>query len=243
MERRKPDEAVISRIRMNYLFSVLGEAEFRRCLERLEVRGYAPGEIIFHQGEHASHFFMVIDGMVRLFRASQSGEEKVIDLIQPGELFAEAVFFMGGQYPVHAAAIEQVSLASIAFDDFNDCLRSNISLAFRMMGGMSRRIHDLVNEIDRLTLGTACQRLACYLLDLVREERSEQEITVFLNAPKHIIASRIGVKPETLSRLFSRLKDEGMLEVHGHKLVLRDVDKLRNFRAEGFGEGLKDTIT
>ena len=102
-----------------------------------------------------------------------------------------------------------------------------------MMGSMSRRIHALINEIDRLTLSTACQRLAFYLLDQAETGHPRKDPIIQLNAPKHVIASRIGVKPETLSRILSRLKEEGIVEESDHRLTVLDVGKLSTFRLEG----------
>lgn len=234
MERLKPDTDIVDKIRTNYIFSEMTDAELQLCLQHLDVTTYAPGEIIFQQGAHATRFFIVCEGVVQLFRVSPMGDKKVIEIIKSGDSFAEAVFFMGGNYPVHAMAVDHVKLAGIAFQDFNGCLVNNVSLAFRMMGGMSRRIHGLVNEIDRLTMGTACQRLAFYLLDQVQANQAGNGSTVQLNAPKHMIASRIGVKPETLSRILSRLKEEGIVEESGHMLTVLDVEKLNAFRMEGF---------
>lgn len=232
MERHKPAPDIIGRIRANYIFSEMTEAELAQCLRHLEVTSYAPGEIIFQQNVHATRFFIVCEGVVQLFRTSPMGDKKVIEIVKTGNSFAEAVFFMGGNYPVHAMAVDHVRLAGIAFEDFNNCLVNNISLAFRMMGGMSRRIHGLVNEIDRLTLGTACQRLAFFLLE--QAQASGGESTVQLDAPKHVIASRIGIKPETLSRILTRFKEEGIVEESGHRLTVLDLKKLHAFEMEGF---------
>lgn len=237
MERLKSDPLVINRIRANYIFSEMTDAELQQCLTHLDVTAYAPGEIIFQQGAQASRFFIVCEGVVQLFRTSPMGDKKVIDIVKAGDSFAEAVFFMGGNYPVHAMAVDHVKLAGIAFQDFNACLANNVGLAFRMMGGMSRRIHALVNEIDRLTLGTACQRLAYFLLEQAQAESGGRESTVRLDAPKHVIASRIGIKPETLSRILSRFKEEGIVEESGHLLTVLDVKKLHAFQAEGFKGG------
>lgn len=234
MERFKSDPDIISRIRANYIFAEMTDAELQLCLKHLEITAYAPGEIVFQQGAHATRFFIVCDGVVQLFRTSPMGDKKVIEIVKTGDSFAEAVFFMGGNYPVHAMAVDHAKLAGIAFQDFNGCLVNNVNLAFRMMGGMSRRIHGLVNEIDRLTMGTACQRLAFFLLEQAQAERTGNESTVQLNAPKHVIASRIGVKPETLSRILTRLKEEGIVEESGHMLTVLDVEKLSAFRMEGF---------
>lgn len=234
MERLKPDPEVIKKIRNNYIFSEMNEDEYRLCTEHMEATAYTPGEIIFQQGSHAARFFVVYEGVVQLFRTSPTGDKKVIDIVKTGDSFAEAVFFMGGNYPVHAMAVDHVKLAGISFQDFNACLAKDCNLAFRMMGSMSRRIHGLVNEIDRLTLGTACQRLAFYILDQTQDIQTGGSNAIQLNAPKHVIASRIGVKPETLSRILTRLKDEGIVEEAGHVLTVLDKDKLNTFRLEGF---------
>lgn len=233
MERFKSTPEIIDRIRANYIFSEMTDAELQLSLKHLEITAYAPGEIVFQQGAHATRFFIVCEGVVQLFRISPMGDKKVIEIVKTGDSFAEAVFFMGGNYPVHAMAVDHAKLAGIAFQDFNNCLVNNISLAFRMMGGMSRRIHGLVNEIDRLTLGTACQRLAFFLLEQGQAVRTGNESTIQLDAPKHVIASRIGIKPETLSRILSRLKEEGIVEESGHILTVLDVNKLNAFQSEG----------
>lgn len=225
MENRPLDELVLHQIRQNYLFSQLTPDELATVLRHAESRQVAPGEPIFRQGENASHFYLAVSGQVRLYRISPAGEEKVIDLIRAGGLFAEAVSFMGGRYPVNAAAIDHARLVSFAFDDLNRALHDSPGLAFRMMGGMAMRIHGLVNEIDHLASGSAGQRLVYYLLDLLRDAPDAPRI--HLRAPKNVIASRIGIKPETFSRLLARLKEAGILDVHEEWLTVHDEARLR----------------
>lgn len=225
MDNRPLDELTRLQVVQNYLFSQLTPEELATVLAHAEARQFAPGEAVFRQGDVATHFFLVTSGQVRLYRISPTGEEKVIDLIRPGSLFAEAVSFMGGRYPVHAAAVDQVRLAGFAFEDLNRALHHSPGLAFRMMGGMAMRIHALVNEIDHLACGSAGQRLVYYLLDLLRDAPDPQRI--HLRAPKNVIASRIGVKPETLSRLLARLKESGILEVRDEWLTVHDEARLK----------------
>ncbi len=225
MENHPLDELTRLQVVRNYLFAHLTPDELAVVLRQAEARQFAPGEGVFRQGENAAHFFLVTSGQVRLYRISPTGEEKVIDLIRPGNLFAEAVSFMGGRYPVHAAAVDQVRLASFAFDDLNRALHDSPGLAFRMMGGMAMRIHGLVNEIDHLACGSAGQRLVYYLLDLLRDAPDPKRI--HLRVPKNVVASRVGVKPETLSRLLARLKESGILEVRDEWLIVHDETRLK----------------
>ncbi|MEW6120693.1 MAG: Crp/Fnr family transcriptional regulator [Pseudomonadota bacterium] len=225
MENRPLDELTRLQVVQNYLFSQLTSDELATVLRQAEARQLGPGDIVFRQGEHAMHFFLVTSGQVRLYRISPTGEEKVIELIRPGSLFAEAVSFMGGRYPVNASAVDQVRLVSFAFEDLNRALHDSPGLAFRMMGGMAVRIHGLVNEIDHLACGSAGQRLVYYLLDLLRDAPDPRRI--HLRVPKNVIASRVGVKPETLSRLLARMKESGILEVHDEWLTVHDEARLK----------------
>ena len=96
------------------------------------------------------------------------------------------------------------------------------------MAQMSRRLHGHIAEIDRLTLHSATFRVVCYLLDQVPSTHLGVP-EVRLDTPKHVIAARLSVTPETLSRSFSKLSREGLIEVHDNAITLTDVDRLRRF--------------
>lgn len=216
----------IAQFRHVYLFSELSEQELARVAAHATVYTLSQGETLFRQGEACKHFYLVQTGVVKLYRLSPSGEEKVIELISPDQLFAEAVMFMGGLYPLHADTIEPVKLLVFDSHDFSNLLHENIELCFRLMSAMSRRMHGLINEIDRLTLHSGTERLIQYLLDQLPED-SASAPSIHLKVPKLVIASRLGIQPETLSRILSKLRQEGLLEVSEDTILLRDVAALR----------------
>jgi len=212
-------------LRRTYLFSGMDEEQLALILSLAKPMTLEAGQGLFQQGAAAEHFFWVSEGMVRLYRSSPQGDEKVIELISPGRFFAEAVLFMGGRYPVSAVCQQPSRL--IAFDGagFKAWLMEDASRCFRLLGGMSAKLHKLVNEIDRLTLMKGSDRLMQYLIDH-SEPDEEGNTVVLLEAPKQVIASRIGVKPETLSRLLQKLGSLGFLETRGSRVYLKDLDQL-----------------
>ncbi len=213
-------------VRRIYLFSGMGDQDFLDVMTQASAVTLAPGQLLFNQGDPASAFYWVAEGVVRLFRASPQGDEKVIELAGANRLFAEATLFMGGRYPVNAVA--QTPSRLVAFDSraFKDWLARDTERCFRMMAGMSARLHKLVNEIDRLTLMKGADRLLQYLLDHSDPDDTGRQ-RVEWEAPKQVIASRIGVKPETLSRLLHKLTDQGYIELQGQVLYIRDAEGLR----------------
>lgn len=218
-------------LRRVYLFSGLGDDEYLEALSHAGVVHLQAGQLLFSQGDAAHAFFWVAEGIVKLYRVSPQGDEKVIDLIGPNRFFAEAVLFMGGHYPLNAAA--QIPARLIAFDGqaFKEWLGRDVNRCFRLMAAMSARMHKLVNEIDRLTLMKGADRLMQYLLDHSDPDDSGRE-RVDLEVPKQVIASRIGVKPETFSRLLHKLVDMGCVQIEGQALYIRDPDAMRQVRVE-----------
>jgi len=218
-------------LRRVYLFSELEDDEFLEAIAHARTMTLAPGQHLFSQGEPAEAFYWVAEGVIRLFRASPQGDEKVIDLIGPNRFFAEAVLFMGSRYPINASA--QSSARLIAFDgrSFREWLAQDANRCFRLLAAMSARMHKLINEIDRLTLMKGADRLLQYLLDHSDPDETGRH-KVELEAPKQVIASRIGVKPETFSRLLHKLTDIGCVELDGATLYIRDPEAMRQTRIE-----------
>lgn len=213
-------------VRRIYLFSGMADEEFLHIMASAKSITLAPGQLLFNQGDPAQAFYWVAEGVIRLFRASPQGDEKVIELAGANRLFAEATLFMGGRYPVNAVA--QIPSRLVAFDSpaFKDWLARDTERCFRLMAGMSARLHKLVNEIDRLTLMKGADRLLQYLLDHSDPDDTGRQ-RVEWEAPKQVIASRIGVKPETLSRLLHKLTSQGCIELQGQVLYISDTERLR----------------
>lgn len=220
------NEQHLEKIRQNYLFEQLTEAELMQVAEHGNLVELGAGETIFSQGEPCHQFYLVKRGMIKLYRISVDGTEKVMDLVGPEQSFAEAVMF-NGSYPVHAAALEPSTLFAFDCKSFKAQLKNNIELCFRMMSSMSSRLHGMINEIDQLTLHSGTQRLAKYLLEQV-PEGVVQSPCIRLLVPKQVIASRLGIQPETFSRIMSRLRSEGVIEIHGDTILLKNLPALRH---------------
>lgn len=208
-------------LRKSYLFSGLEDDEYLQVVRHASMVSIEAGQSLFVQGSPVTSLYWVCEGLVRLFRSSPQGEEKVIELVGPGRFFAEAALFMGARYPVNASAQVATRLVAIEAMHFKEWLSKDTGRCFRLLAGMSARLHRLVNDIDRLTLMKGTDRLLQYLVDHSDPDETGQH-TVELEAPKQVIASRIGVKPETLSRLLHKLSDQGCIAVNGNKVVVLD---------------------
>lgn len=193
----------------------------------------AAGESLFHVGDAVTHFYYVESGRIQLSRSSSAGDEKIIAVIGPGETFAEALMFSAQTdgYPVDARAIAPTSLLCFAATAVRSLLAQSPETCFRMMSSMSRRLRELVLQIDEITLHNGTYRLVAYLIRQLPPE-PEHARDIQLTLPKNIIASRLSIQPETFSRILADLRRADLLLTDGPNIVLKDVSGLRRLLEE-----------
>ena len=209
-------------------FAALDPRQLRLIVGSSRVVRLDTGERLFDHGQPARQFFHLRSGQLKLFRNSPSGGEKIIEIIQPGETFAQAVMFMGpgDGYPVSAEAIDPSVLFGFDNEVMRAVLYESVDTCFRMLASLSHRLRQQVDEIEKLTLHSAVSRLAGYLVEQL-PRGVHVSSGVHLSAPKNIIASRLGIQPETFSRTAARLMKDGLIRVQGQDVVLLDVEGLR----------------
>ncbi len=220
----KPPPEALQRI---VLFKSMADGEIEALRATMRVRELDEGERLFDFGQPALQFFYLDAGLVKLFRNAADGSEKVIEVVRPGETFAEAVMFMrrADGYPVSAEAIAPSRLWAFDSATMVKLLRDSVDNCFRLLADLSVRLRHHVDEIDRLTLHNATFRVVGFLLRQV-PEGTASGTEVHLSMPKNVLASRLGVQPETFSRILGRLSKEGLLRVNRQDIVLADLEGL-----------------
>lgn len=189
------------------------------------------GEHLFEQGQHADRFYQVVSGQIKLFLISMEGSERVIEVMQEAQTFAEAVIFMEERcYPVNAESIGNTELLAFDSDTFLNILSESRDTCFHLLADMSKRLHQRLNEIDYLTLQNATFRLIHYLLQHIPANHENDDVVeVKLTTSKSIVASRLSIQPETFSRILKKLCKRELISVKGKVITLLDVEALRDF--------------
>ena len=197
--------------------------------------------MLFEKGDFAQRFYLVRNGQMTLFQSSPEGNEKIVDIIEAGQTFAEAVMFMEGhQYPVNAMAAVDSELFYFDNASFLKELEKSIGLCFALMADMSARLKVLINEISTLTIYNAKHRLISYLLGNINDIQDQPVIK--LTASKTMIASRLSITPETFSRILSTLKKEGLIRIEDESITLLQPDKLKESIGEPFPQSKKSCL-
>lgn len=212
------------------LFAGLEPRQLEGLLRDASVRDHPKGQLLFQQGDTADRFYVMLGGWVKIFRSTPDGDQAVMGLFSRGESFAEAAMFMGGHFPASAEVVEQSRLLRVESGPFEKRLHAEPEIAVAMLASVSRRMHYLVGQIEQLQVRSGTQRVADFLLKLCSTEGGPSEIA--LPYDKSLIASRLGMKPESFSRALARLRELGV-QTEGSHVSISNVVTLAEFCAGG----------
>lgn len=215
-------------LRHQPMFQALSDAQLEALAPHAaQVRG-RKGEVLFRKGDPCDGMYLVVFGRVKLSMYSSQGTEKVLEIIPPGQSFAEAVMFLGYPCPVTAQLLEDALLLKVSAPAVFAAIEHDADFARKLLAGMAMRLHGLVRDVERYSVESASQRVCGYLLrDLAGEEGGEDVISLPVN--KNLIASRLSLSPETFSRVLHRLSAAGMIRVSGRAITVLDAARLRDF--------------
>lgn len=208
------------------LFSKLDDTVMMDLLQDSSVRHYPRNTVLFFQGDPADRFCVIFEGWVKLFRQTADGHESVLHLSGPKDSFAEAAIFDSHDFPVNAEVVYDARILVVPADTFLTRLRSSADICLDMMGALSRRNRFLVQTVEQMSVKSSAERLATFLVGLCLGDTPQCEINLPLD--KSLIAGRLNMQPETLSRGFAKLKSVGVT-TKGNKVFVEDVGVLRTF--------------
>ncbi len=198
-------------------------------LKTARVRGLDRGATLFLQGEKANAIYIVLEGWVKLYRIAPNGAEAVVGVFTKGRSFGEAVAFRHDVYPVAAEAVTDCRVIRIDADSYLRQIRENPEFAVSVLSATFLHLQSLVAQVEALKAQTGAQRLAEFLLELSSCVTGNCEVV--LPYDKVLIAGRLGMKPESLSRAFAKLRDHGVTIRQNHASIA-DIEVLRNFADE-----------
>ena len=221
----------LEKLRRIPLFSRLGEDEIMTLLKGSVPKNFPRGKMLFQQGDRAECFYIILDGLVKITRQSPDGDEVVIGVFGSGGMVAEIAMFIGGRYPATAEVVADSRLLPIYASHFKTALIDNPDLALGMLAATSRRVHDLVEEVEHIKGQTGAQRVADFIVGLC-PTATDGPACVDLPYEKGLIAARLGMKPESFSRALKRLRQLGVHIQRDHVHV-DDVEALNHFAMTG----------
>lgn len=207
-------------ISSSLLFEGLPPKQLENIASIAQEKMFQRGETIFFEGDEGIGFYMIGEGKVKIYKVSSSGKEHILHIFGGGEPFGEVPVFHGQPFPATAEALMKTRTIFFPRDKFVKMVEANPSIALSMLAVLSMRLRRFAGQIENLSLKEVPARLAGYLLYLSSEQQGNNEVE--LDISKGQLASLLGTIPETLSRIFARMSDEGLILVNGRRISILD---------------------
>lgn len=200
------------------LFAGLPDTQLDDIKNIVVSKYFDKGETVFSEGDPGNGFYVVAEGLVKIYKVSLEGKEQILHILGPGEPFGEVPVFAGQQFPANAQAIAKSHFLFFPRKDFVELITKSPSLSLSMLAVLSLRLRQFTAQVESLSLKEVPGRLALYLLQLSEEQGKENNVR--LNISKGQLAALLGTIPETLSRIFTKMTEMELIEVEGRNIRL-----------------------
>ncbi len=220
---RSEDRALL---KSTLLFSDLPANAIDRLTYTAFVQNLPAGAVLFQQGDQPEFLYILLAGRVALTGNSDGGGEAVIEFFRRGDIFIAPAVILDLPYLMSTRVVQDARILMIPAEHFREVLARDPSLNAALVKELSRHWRLLVRQIKDLKLRTAAQRLATYLLDLSAGRGGAIE----LSEERRLLAGRLGITPESLSRAFAQLVAEGVTG-RGKRVQIADSDRLKRYCA------------
>lgn len=214
---------MIDRLRALPLFARLSDAELADLAERIRLRSFRRGEVIFRKDDPGMHLYLVLDGAVKIALPGELGQEALVGIMRPGEFFGELALFDRTPRSATAVALEDTRAALLASDDFFAFLERHQSAVRVVFGALARIIRRLSDRVEDLTFLDVPSRVAKYLLDLTRvHEGAAPE----LGLTQDELAAFVGASRVSVNRVLGDLERREIVTVHRRRITIKDPERL-----------------
>lgn len=216
--------SIVPLLAESLLFSGLPADQLQEISKIAITKRYPKGDTIFFEGDDGIGFYMVVRGKVKIFKASLDGKEQILHIFGPGEPFGEVPVFHGAPFPANAQAMSECEVLFFPRREFVELITTHPSLSLNMLAVLAMRLRRFTTQVENLSLKEVPGRLASYLQYLMEQQKRRDQLV--LDIPKGQLANLLGTTSETLSRIFSKMSEEGLIRVEGKVIRILDAQRL-----------------
>jgi CRP/FNR family transcriptional regulator len=188
------------------------------------LKSYRKDEVLFNAQDKASGMYYVQSGEIRVFKMDEQGKEVEIVRIEPGDFLGEAIVFVSSEFPFYAQAVKDSKVLFLEKKTISREIEKDPAAARFFLNLLAKKCMTLSYRIETLGLQSIRQRLIQYLFSYCS---GEKQCVIELKLKKVELAKLLGTISETLSRNLKQMQNEGLIEVKGKKIYVKDCFKLR----------------
>jgi CRP/FNR family transcriptional regulator, transcriptional activator FtrB len=212
-------------LRNTPIYGELGPSVAERVFRHAIVQSMPKGTTVFGQGDVPEFVHMLLSGAVALVAEDEKLGPTIIEFFPAGEIFVAPAGLLELPYLVSAKAIEESRVLMLSTAELRRLVAAESALAIALTRALARHWRLLVRQIKELKLKSASQRLGSYLI--AKAPAREGAASFRLSEERKMIAARLGMTPESLSRAFAQLKTAGV-SGRGRTIEIADLSRLRD---------------
>lgn len=209
------------------IFENLDQASLHSILANSILHNYEAGRLLIQQGDTPTHLYLIIKGSLKTLRTNEDGDESIIRLLKSGDSCMEAVIFMGGPSPINVQVIDDAQLLLIPSAFIKAHVLTDTQFATNIIKVVTKHYKSALHQIDGMSIKSPVQRVGYYLLEQHLENK-HSSLAFELPFKKSMIASHLGMTPETFSRTLSKIKTMG-IDVQGETIKMEESFSLCHF--------------
>jgi CRP/FNR family transcriptional regulator, cyclic AMP receptor protein len=208
-------------IRRIPLFSTLTDEEFIPLQDIFVLRAYNKNQVIFLEEETGNYMYLVLSGKVKVSKAGSSGKETILAIHRAGDFFGEMSLLDGKTSPATVSAMEDSKIISVSGVDFHKHLMHNERVLLQIINVLCSRLRQ-VWQTQSLSSSTADARIRMGLYQLAKRHgiQDAHGTIIDLKITHQELSEMVGTSRETVTRVLTRLREEGVIEVEQRRITL-----------------------
>jgi CRP-like cAMP-binding protein len=216
-------------VRQAPLFAALDDDAAQALLATMTRIKIGRGEAVFHEGDPGDRLYVIVEGKIKLGRASGDGRENLLAVLGPGEMFGELSLFDPGPRNATGTAIADTVLVAMGSDDLDAWLKARPDAARHLLRSLARRLRRTNEALADLVFSDVPGRVAKALLDLSERfgRPTDDGLRVAHDLTQEELAQLVGASRETVNKALADFASRGWLRLEARAVVLLDVDRLR----------------
>lgn len=217
------------------LFSRLSSSELKRVSQLLHLQKFPKKTVIFTEKEYGDAFYIILLGMVRIFKLAPNGRRKVLAILKENDFFGEMAELDKAERSAYAEAFTDTELLKVKRKDFEIFLKTNPHIMLVMLQTLSARLRRADEEIKNLVSQTVSGRIAYTILDLAKKygKKTKEGIKIAFPLTHQEISELVGNPREVVTKTINEFEKRNYLLDREKYLILTNKQALEKIVLEG----------
>jgi CRP-like cAMP-binding protein/CheY-like chemotaxis protein len=187
---------------------------------------YAKGDVIYREGDHSNYIYLITEGIVKNYKLDEDGKELITALYKEDDLFGYTSFTHNLPYQEFATAINDTQLVGISKNELKDILDNNHNITLELIELLTENLSNIKDQLLQMAYSSVNKKTASTILRFAEKINNKPNDPIKIS--RNDLASVAGVAPETFIRTLSKFKKDGLIDVDGRNIIVKDIDKLQN---------------